>query len=407
MLDPERQRRFAIDVVRKLRAAGFEALWAGGCVRDRLLGRVPNDYDVATNATPPQIRDLFGRRRTVDVGAAFGTMTVLGPKSAGQVEATTFRQDAEYSDGRHPDEVTYSTAQLDASRRDFTINGLFYDPIEDRVIDYVGGQEDLRNHRIRAIGDPRARFEEDKLRLLRAVRFAATFGFALEADTLAAIREMAGGITVVSAERIAAEMRRALTVPGRAQAVRLLIDTGLARSILPEIVPEGAERERALGRSVEVLGRLAEPGFPLAMAALLGGLVDSDAARQIGRRWKLSNKEMERTAWLLENREMLLKARRMPWSRLQPVLICEGVGDLLALSQAGEPAAVDDLEYCRGKLRLPPEELDPPPLLTGDDLVARGWKPGPRFREVLGRVRNAQLDGEIQTPNDAWQLIGR
>ena len=180
LLTPEEQRRFAVEVVRRLRGAGFEAYWAGGCVRDQLLGRTPKDYDVATNAVPDQVRALFGRRRTLAIGAAFGVIAVIGPQGPGTVEVTTFRRDAPYSDGRHPDSVTFSSAEEDASRRDFTINGLFYDPVEQRVIDFVGGQEDLAQRRLRAIGDARQRFAEDKLRMLRAVRFAATFAFSLD-----------------------------------------------------------------------------------------------------------------------------------------------------------------------------------------------------------------------------------
>ena len=186
----EEQRRFAADVVRRLRAAGFEAYWAGGCVRDQLLARTPKDYDVATSATPDQIRTLFGRRRTLAIGAAFGVISVIGPKPAGMVEVTTFRRDAAYSDGRHPDSVTFSSAEEDASRRDFTINGLFYDPVEGRVIDFVGGQRDLAERRLRAIGCARDRFAEDKLRMLRAVRFAAALDFALDDEARAAIAEI-------------------------------------------------------------------------------------------------------------------------------------------------------------------------------------------------------------------------
>src|SRR5688572_4921449 len=184
MPDPVRQRAFALEIVEKLRAAGFEALWAGGCVRDELLGLTPKDYDVATSAMPDQIRDVFGRRRTLPIGAAFGVITVLGPRAAGQVEVATFRTDAAYSDGRRPDSVTFTDAEHDAQRRDFTINGLFYDPIEGKVVDFVGGQEDLKRGTIRAIGDPRLRIAEDKLRMLRAVRFAATFNFAIDPDTM-------------------------------------------------------------------------------------------------------------------------------------------------------------------------------------------------------------------------------
>ena len=219
-----------------MREAGFEAYWAGGCVRDQLLGRTPKDYDVATNATPQQIREIFGRRRTLAIGASFGVITVIGPKTAGMIEVATFRKDAAYSDGRHPDHVTFSSAKEDAARGDFTINGLFLDPLEDRVIDYVGGQEDLARRRIRAIGNPRERIAEDKLRLLRAVRFSAAFDFALEEETRAAIGEMAGQIGEVSPERIAMEMRRMLVDPSRVAAVRLLIETNLAAAVLPEIV---------------------------------------------------------------------------------------------------------------------------------------------------------------------------
>src|SRR3954467_20043 len=173
MHDPARQRDFALEIAHKLRAAGFESLWAGGCVRDELLGITPKDYDVATSATPDQIRDPFGHPRTLPIRAAFRVVTVLGPRAAGQIEVATFRTDAAYSDGRHPDSVSFTTAEHDAQRRDFTINGLFYDPIANQVVDYVGGQQDLHQRTIRAIGDPRLRLSEDKLRMLRAVRFAA------------------------------------------------------------------------------------------------------------------------------------------------------------------------------------------------------------------------------------------
>ena len=182
-VSPAEQRESGPHVLRRLRKAGYQALWAGGCVRDQLFGRTPNDYDVATSATPAEIRQVFGRRHTLEIGAAFGVVAVLGRKEAGMIEVTTFRRDAQYSDGRHPDAVVFSTPEEDAQRRDFTINGLFYDPLEDRVIDYVGGVADLERGLVRAIGDPRARFSEDKLRMIRAVRIAAGFNFAVdEAD---------------------------------------------------------------------------------------------------------------------------------------------------------------------------------------------------------------------------------
>ncbi len=409
-LVPEKQRQFAVDVVRRLRDAGFEAYWAGGCVRDQLLGRTPKDYDVATDATPPQIRELFGRRRTVAVGAAFGVITVLGPKGAGQIEVATFRRDAAYSDGRHPDSVSFSTARDDASRRDFTINGLFFDPIGHGVIDFVGGQEDLRHRVIRAIGDPRQRLSEDKLRMLRAVRFSATFAFAIEAETLGAIRQMAHQITVVSPERIAAEMERMLVEPNRGAAVRLLLETRLAEAVLPEIVPADEPQRRRLDRTLAVLERLDRPGFPLALAALLHPAADASQAEHVCKRWRMSNQQSDRVSWLVEHHGALKGAPAKPWSKLQPILIADAREDLLAWAEA--EAAVDstetgELAWCRAKLAEPIEVLDPPPLVTGDDLIRHGVPTGPVYGALLRRVRDAQLDGEIRTKAEALTLVDR
>jgi poly(A) polymerase len=397
MLMPEEQRRFAADVVRRLREAGFDAYWAGGCVRDQLLGRTPKDYDVATNATPEQIRSVFGRRRTLAIGAAFGVISVVGPKPAGAVEVTTFRRDAAYSDGRHPDSVTFSSAEEDASRRDFTINGLFYDPAESRVIDFVGGQNDLAQRRLRAIGCARDRFAEDKLRMLRAVRFAAAFGFALDDDTRAAIVEMAAEIHVVSAERIAMEMRRLLGDATRGEGVRLLLETGLAQQVLPEIVAKDESR-----RLVSRLNPDAE--FPLALAAALVPCVDAVAATDVCRRWRLSNKETDRVAWLVEHHAALDHATTMRWSELQPLMVADGIDDLLALVEAASPQGAEVAAHCRQLLSQPREQLDPPPLLTGDDLLAGGIPSGPQYKTLLERIRTAQLDGEIRTKEEAMAM---
>jgi tRNA nucleotidyltransferase/poly(A) polymerase len=402
----EEQRRFALDVVRKLRAAGFEAYWAGGCVRDQLVGRTPKDYDVATNAIPDQVRTVFGRGRTLAIGAAFGVIAVLGPKRVGMVEVTTFRRDAPYSDGRHPDSVTFSSAEEDASRRDFTINGLFYDPIQDRVIDFVGGQEDLAAGRLRAIGCARDRFAEDKLRMLRAVRFTAAFGFILDEEARAAITEMAAEIRVVSPERIAMEMRRLLVDPNRAMGVRLLLETGLAAEVLPEIVPQDQAQRRRFGAVLEMLVRLGgECSFPLALAVLLHPFVDASKADAACLRWRLSNKERERVGWLVENHAAIADARSMRWSALQPFLVAEGVEDLLMLTDAVSPANADATAYCRSRLAQPPEVLDPPPLLTGDDLMAHGIPSGPCYKSLLQRLRAAQLDGEVHTKEEALALV--
>ncbi len=409
-LDPQKQRQFAVELVRDLRAAGFQAYWAGGCVRDRLLGRQPKDYDVATDATPPEVRRVFRRRKTVAIGAAFGVITVLGPREAGAIEVATFRRDETYSDGRHPDRVVFSSPQEDASRRDFTVNGLFYDPLDERIIDFVGGQEDMAGRLIRAIGDPVERFKEDKLRLLRAVRFAAVLDYALEARTLEAIRRMAPEITVVSSERIGAEMQRALTDAHRSRAVRLLLETGLAAVILPEIVPQGPEQEACLERSLAALDRLVEPGFPLVLAALLYPRLDAAGALAVCRRWRLSNAQADRCAWLVEHGAALRDAPSVPWSRLQPLLIAEGIEDLLALEEAAALAAgnaTDHVAWCRQRLAQPRETLDPPPLLTGDDLLRHGLAAGPIYRVLLDEVRRAQLDGQLDSREAALAWIDR
>lgn len=388
-----------------MRNAGFEAYWAGGCVRDQLLGRTPKDYDVATNAAPPQIREIFGRRRTLAIGASFGVITVIGPKSAGMIEVATFREDAAYSDGRHPDHVTFSSAREDAQRRDFTINGLFYDPLEDRVIDYVGGQEDLAQRRIRAIGNPRERFAEDKLRLIRAVRFSATFDFALEEETRAAIIEMADQIGVVSPERIAMEMRRMLVDSSRVAAIRLLLATNLAAAVLPEIVPKNHEQSQQLEQALSVLARLRDPAFPLALAALLHTMPDPSGAKEVARRWRLSNKETERAVWLVENQRAIINPQAMKWSALQPILIAEGIHDLLELMEASSPDGDRAAAYCLNLLLQPPEILDPPPLVTGEDLIQLGIPQGPAYRTLLQQMRDMQLDGEILTSEAAKQML--
>jgi tRNA nucleotidyltransferase/poly(A) polymerase len=400
MIDPVKQRQFALDVVRRLRAAGFESYWAGGCVRDEVLGRRPKDYDVATNAKPPEIRELFGKTRTLPLGAAFGVITVVGPRPAGQIEVATFRQDAAYSDGRHPDSVTFSSAREDAQRRDFTINGMFFDPVERQVIDFVGGQEDLRQGVIRAIGAPRLRFQEDKLRMLRAVRFAAVFGFAIDGETTAAIKEMARQITVVSPERIAMEMRRVLTEPGRVQGVRLLIELGLAAAVLPEIEPQGELARGRLDRALNVLGRLREPKFPLALAALLAEC-SSAAVSDVGLRWKLSNKETDEAAWLVKNQIALNGAPAAKWSKIQPLLVHEWVAALVSLHEASPVCSAEEIAWCRERLAWPGERLDPPPLVTGNDLLAAGLRPGPAFAHILQAIRDAQLDGVIHTKEEA------
>ena len=422
------ERSLALAVVHKLRDAGFEALWAGGCVRDQLLGLQPHDFDVATSARPEDVRGLF--RRTIAVGASFGVIEVLGPKTDGEtlkVQVATFRVEGPYSDGRRPDEVHFSTAEEDAKRRDFTINGMFFDPVEQHVIDYVGGQADLAARILRAIGDPHERFTEDKLRLLRAVRFAARFDLQIEPRTLAAIRAMADQIKVVSAERIGDELRKMATHANRVRAVTLLWETGLMQPLFPELVPlKGFLGESAgspagdLWDHVErVLANLEAPSFPLAFAALLHEVgkphthqghakAGYELASAICLRYRLSNAERERVEWLVERHESLRNAQQMRLSALKTILAHPGIRELLALHRAdtlADGGSVEHLEFCERRLEEWSEaELKPPPLLTGDDLLRMGLKAGPRFKEILDRVYEAQLEGHVTKLEEAKKL---
>ncbi len=422
-LDPTAQRDFAREVVAKLRAAGFEAYWAGGCVRDRLLGRVPKDYDVATAATPDQVRQAFGARRTLAIGAAFGVMTVVGPKPAGQVEVATFRCDAEYSDGRRPDSVTFSSAREDALRRDFSINGMFFDPLTEEVIDYVGGQTDLENHILRAIGDPAERIREDKLRMLRAVRFAAHFGFSLEESTAAAIQRHAPEVCVVSAERISQELRRMWTDPHRVRGFELLQETQLLFAILPEVaalssLPKLELAEGLCDRwhyTLRVFGTLESPDFALAAAGALHAIaIDARQAAsmtdQVGRRLRWARKEIEDAKWLVARQLDWNGAQTAPWPRLQRLLIAPLASELLSLAHAMAltgRGALEDVAVCRAKLALPAETLNPAPLLNGHDLADLGAAQGPGVARLLERIRDAQLLGELADRETALTLARR
>jgi poly(A) polymerase len=442
-MNPMTAREFAISVVRRLREAGYQAFWAGGCVRDELLGLVPKDYDVATDARPEEVRKLF--RRTVAVGMSFGVVKVLGPRLDDkflEVEVATFRRDVydlgDAHDGRHPGGVEFTSAEEDALRRDFTINGMFFDPLENRLIDYVGGQDDLRARRLRAIGDPAARFAEDKLRLMRGVRMATRFDLTIEPATLAAMQEMAAQITVVSAERIAEELRQLLVHPRRAAGMNLLLDVGLAAAVLPELLPmkglpqgppsapTGDLWDHVL-RVLDLLGR--DVSFPLAAAALLHDVgkprsvgrgpdrytfhshehIGRRLAEEIGVRLKLANAERERIEWLVEKHQMLCEVRQMRTSKVKVLLNHPGIRELIALHRADALASgksIEHVEYCEALLEeWSAAELNPPPLLTGHDLQKHGLTPGPRFKELLDAVREAQLDGTVTSAKQALELV--
>jgi poly(A) polymerase len=434
-------REFAIDVVRRLQNAGFTAVWAGGCVRDELLGLQPLDYDVATNAEPKDLRPLFPRRN--EIGAHFGVVQVIGPRGDDgkwlTIEVATFRLDGPYGDGgRCPDWVRFCNPLEDAKRRDFTINGMFYDPIKGELIDYVGGRADLEARILRAIGNPEHRFAEDKLRILRAVRMATRFDLAIDPDTLTAAQQMAPQITVVSAERIADELRKLLTHRNRARGLRLLRSFGLIEPILPELLPSfnlpQGRPEAPSGtlwdhtvRVVEELGETAS--FTLAFGAILHDVakpvvwaregdrytfhghehVGKRMAEGIADRLRLSNAEKQRIAWLVEKHMYLADAPVMRLSKLKAILVHPGIAELLALHRADAIASgrsLQHVEFCERLLReLPPEELNPPAAVTGDDLIALGLKPGGEFKRLLTAVREAQLEGRVRSKEQGLELV--
>lgn len=419
----EQTRAFAEQVVRRLHDAGSQALFAGGCVRDLLLGREPQDYDVATSALPDQVRELFGHRRTLAVGASFGVIVVLPSKAerdAGvlPVEVATFRTEGPYLDGRRPESVEFVDAEADAKRRDFTINGMFFDPLANEVIDYVGGQQDLAAGIVRAIGDPRERMSEDKLRLLRAVRFAATFGFKLDDVTRVAVQEMAQELTVVSSERIAQELKRMLVHENRRRAVELCHATRLLEVIFPELIP--VLRLDTVGahspwlKTLRALELLDKPRFESTLVVLLHTIIGRDnstSLEHICRRLKLSNDERELAVWLAEHRADLGAIRERTLWFLKRLCAHPAISELLNLAQALRRAAgetLEDLDFVERYLaEMPAERINPPPLIGGQDLIALGMKPNPEFKRLLDIVRNAQLDETINTHAEAIALVRR
>jgi len=397
-------REFAVQIVQKLQQAGFEAVWAGGCVRDMLLGLPPKDYDVATSALPDQIRDLFGHRQTLAIGASFGVITVVGPKSAGHVEVATFRQDADYSDGRRPDSVSFSTAEVDAQRRDFTINGMFYDPLKEHVLDFVDGRRDIDERVIRAIGNPEDRISEDKLRMLRAVRFAATYQFHLDPATANAIRRHAVEIQLVSSERIGQELRRMLASPTRRVAAELLNETEL----LSQLVDDGklltANRANWKTR-LKWLDGLKSKRFEHAAVVLLGPILKEQGVAPVAQRWALSVAERKSIQWIDENWLQLTRSASLPWSQVQPILAHPDAPLAFELAEAAVGPEQVGVALARQRLAWPREQLDPPPLLNGDDLQQLGLRPGPNFSRLLTMIRAAQLDSEVKDKAAAIALV--
>jgi poly(A) polymerase len=372
------------------------------------------------------------------VGASFGVVEVLGPRENPElhVEVATFRSDGAYLDGRHPESVQFSSPEQDSQRRDFTINGLFFDPLESQLIDFVNGQADLEARVLRAIGDPAQRFAEDKLRIMRGVRLAARFELSIDHLTLDAMRAMTDQITVVSAERIADELKKMLALPQRVRAMTLLMDLGIADIILPELAALRNLPGAALGETesddwlhvLRALGQLEETvSFPLAFACLLHRLDKQDSPveptptrtrdRRLGntlvglicRRLKLSVAERERVDWLVANQRALRDATDLSRSKLKRLLATPGILELLALHDAlarADGAPTDHVDFCRQLLeRWSRAEIDPPVLATGHDLEALGLSPGPDFKPLLDTVRDAQLNGVLETREDALAFL--
>jgi tRNA nucleotidyltransferase/poly(A) polymerase len=386
----------AIRVVRHLRRNGFEALLAGGCVRDMLLGQRPKDFDVATNALPKNVMQLF--HRTLKVGARFGVVIVL--TDGRQTEVATFRTETGYIDGRHPGKVEFSDAVEDARRRDFTINGMFYDPATKRVIDFVGGQEDLARGIIRTIGAPEERFSEDYLRMLRAVRFSTRFGFEIEPGTQAVIRKDAKNITRISGERIATELEEMLVHPNRSAGLSLLIQSGLAEVIFPDFSGEGA------ASAVGILSCLPRRiDFGLGLAGLFAGF-STEFALERCEMLKLSRNQMKQIKFLLSNRGVLVH-EEMSLAKLKMLLAEPFFEGLYQLEKAirkavGGQKAVGPLLKLRRRIKaLGDVEVKPKPILNGHDLVRLGAVPGPGLGQLAQEMYIAQLEGDIQTVEDA------
>ena len=408
-IDPMAARAFAVEVIEKLRQGGYEAVWAGGCVRDQLLDRVPLDYDVATAARPDAVRNIFGRRNTIAVGAAFGVITVIGSKDTGNVEVATFRSDAEYVDGRHPVGVTFCGAQEDALRRDFTINGLFFDPTAGNVIDYVGGQQDLSEGVVRAIGNPIMRFEEDHLRMLRAIRFSANFEFPIESNTRKAIVLLARKVESVSPERLAAELRLMFSRQGRGEALRLLVNTNL---INPLFGNRFERSETFLFSAADTLDAMKKPNISSAIAVLC--YEKPRLAAEISKHLRLSNHERKLAVWLIEAVMVLGSSSfsrpyvNMPWSVLQPWLAHEWRFQLIDVMRSLAVInlfSTESVDWVSEQVHRNDADLNPPQLLRGNDLMQLGVPSGPAIGKLLGHLRDLQLDGKITSRESAIKWI--
>jgi poly(A) polymerase len=423
----------AARIVRKLRGHGYQAYLVGGCVRDMLMGLKPKDYDVATDAEPDEVMRVF--EKTIPVGAKFGVVIVRYRLKS--YEVATFREESGYADGRRPDRVRFSTPKADAMRRDFTVNGLFYDPIKNRYIDYVGGRRDLEKGVIRAIGDPEQRFCEDKLRMLRAVRFASRFDFRIERKTAAAIKKHADEINEVSRERIRDELSQILMDERPSQGLRLMDEHGLLERVLPEVAamkgveqppefhPEGDVFEHTMIMLDMINKKLKKrPEFPFAVLLHDVGKpptfevadrirfnnhpsVGAEMAAKVMKRLRFSRDSAELVSELVRDHLKFMTVKQMRASTLKRFLRNDNFDlhlELHRLDCRGSHYKLGNWRFCRKKLKefeAERERLKPPRLLGGRDLIAIGLEPGPLFREILSGLEDAQLEGEVKTRKQA------
>jgi poly(A) polymerase len=424
--------RHARDVVARLQRAGFTAYLAGGCVRDHLLGIEAKDCDVATSATPEEVQQLFAGRVTDLVGKSFGVVRVMeGPE---QFEIAMFRQDGAYVDGRHPATVTPATPEEDAQRRDFTINGMFFDPVADRLIDFVGGEADLRAGVLRAIGEPEHRFREDHLRLLRAIRFAARFGFQIEPKTWEAIRAGAEMIRTVSAERVRDEINRIFTVDKPERGLDLLDQSGLLALVLPDIAAlHGVEQPPQFHPEGDVfvhtrlmLTKIQSPDLDLALGVLFHDVgkkptaktdengrirfnehesVGADMAEKIMTGLRYDNKTIHNVKELVRHHMQFKDVHHMKTSTLKKMMQRATFLKELELHRIDCESSHGDLkhwEYLKHELEtMTPEQINPPSLISGHDLKKMGILPGKQMGRILEAVKNAQLEGVVQTRHEA------
>ena len=423
-------------IVQRLHDVGFTAYYAGGCVRDMLRGQPPHDYDIATNARPEQVQNLFAR--TVAVGAQFGVVCVL--ESGNEFQVASFRADGLYVDGRHPESVTFSTPQQDAERRDFTVNGMFFDPLRSEIIDFVGGQADLAAGILRAIGDPVARICEDRLRMLRAVRFAAVLGFDVEPATWAAVREHAPRIHEVSAERIREELVRIFLSPSRLRGFDLLDASGLMREILPEIdALKGCEQPPQFHpegdvfvhtrRMLELLPETVS--VPLVFSVLFHDIgkpptftfdaedqrirfsghdkVGATMTEEIMTRLRFSRREIDATVEAVAQHMVFKDVQNMRVARLKRFMSRPTFGEELELHRVdctSSHGALDNYDFLRAKQEaFASEPLIPPRFISGKDLIALGLKPGPHFKEILDAVESRQLEGGFANREAALDFV--